>query len=212
MVSRKGVHRWFVAYFIFSATSPALSQQCNTADNPTCGHEKAFDALCCPYPNICYWANRQKQAACCPAGQTCLTGGEGGEPASTITPVVRTTLSTIAQPESTTSTYTYTEPHSTTAVVPVGPPATTISTIQQPITTTQYTQSASTTTYAVTTTGENPTTTIVTGASGQTAPGGGSYVTGDGTLVSAKAAPHASVDASTAFLISLITAFIGIMT
>ena len=201
MASRNGIQLGRILFFLLALSSPAFSQ-CNTSDNPTCGKDKRFDALCCPYPNICYWADRQQNAACCPAGQTCLTGGQGGEPVSTITPVIKTTLSTIAQPESTT-TYVQSPVTRTTAVIPVNPPTTTISTIQQSITTT--TSPVPTTT---------PTTTVVTGGGPATspAPGGGAYITGDGVLVTAEAPPTTSRATTLAIYLALLSTFAGVIT
>lgn len=167
--------------------SPLLFQSCNTQNNPTCGKDKRFDALCCPYPNICYWANRQQQAACCPAGQTCLTGGSAGEPVSTITPVVKTTLSTVR--ESTTYTQPPPPPATTASIIPIVPVTSTLSTIQNPVTTTTTLPRSTT---SPTTTYVAPSTTTVSGESSTRSTtatvttrssGGPAYVTGDGVLV-----------------------------
>lgn len=53
-------------------TSSVHSQSCNTDQNPTCRGQSAFNSLCCPYPSVCYWADRYRSVGCCPSGQTCL--------------------------------------------------------------------------------------------------------------------------------------------
>lgn len=60
-------------------TIPSLTlAQCNTDQNPYCRGNRQFEAICCPYPNVCYWADRQGTPACCSAGQVCLDGAGGG--------------------------------------------------------------------------------------------------------------------------------------
>lgn len=46
--------------------------QCNTDQNPYCKGNDKFEAICCPSPNVCYWADREGTPACCPAGQVCI--------------------------------------------------------------------------------------------------------------------------------------------
>jgi hypothetical protein len=50
----------------------AQSLRCNTNQNPYCAGNDDFESLCCPSPNVCYWADRQGTPACCPYGQVCL--------------------------------------------------------------------------------------------------------------------------------------------
>lgn len=79
-----------------------VSQGCNTNSNPYCRGVAQFEALCCPYPNVCYWSNRNGQPACCPAGQSCLANAAGVTttaaatqpvtPTSTVTVVVTSTI------------------------------------------------------------------------------------------------------------------------
>lgn len=49
-----------------------VAAQCRTNENPYCAGNDDFEAICCTYPNVCYWADRQGTPACCPAGQWCL--------------------------------------------------------------------------------------------------------------------------------------------
>ena len=58
--------------FLLSTTSA----QCNTDQNPYCKGNSKLESLCCPYPNVCYWADRQGTPACCPAGRSCQ-GADG---------------------------------------------------------------------------------------------------------------------------------------
>ncbi|RMZ85636.1 hypothetical protein DV737_g581, partial [Chaetothyriales sp. CBS 132003] len=74
------------------------SEGCNTDQNPYCKGNKQFEQLCCPYPDVCYWADRAGTPACCPAGQSCQAVGgviTAALPATTVytTPVVVETAS-----------------------------------------------------------------------------------------------------------------------
>jgi hypothetical protein len=52
-----------------------LSQACvATSQNPYCDPSFA-NLICCPSPNVCYWADRQGTPACCAQGQVCGVGG-----------------------------------------------------------------------------------------------------------------------------------------
>lgn len=92
----------------FSSLSWAQSP-CGTDQNPYCAGNALFEQLCCTYPNVCYWANRDGQPACCPYGQVC----DGTAPYSTrttiITPITITsihpTTKTTAPPPSTITSY-----------------------------------------------------------------------------------------------------------
>lgn len=55
---------------------------CNTNQNPYCAGNSIFEQICCPYPNVCYWQNRNGQPGCCPAGQVC----DGSSPYTPPTP------------------------------------------------------------------------------------------------------------------------------
>lgn len=50
----------------------AALAQCNTDQNPYCRGNDDFEAICCTYPNVCYWADREGTPACCPAGSVCI--------------------------------------------------------------------------------------------------------------------------------------------
>lgn len=50
----------------------AVQGQCNTDQNPYCRGNDDFEAICCTYPNVCYWADREGTPACCPAGSVCI--------------------------------------------------------------------------------------------------------------------------------------------
>lgn len=76
-----------------------LSQACaETAQNPYCDPSFA-NLICCPSPNVCYWADRNKTPGCCAQGQVCGVGG-GGE----ITPQPGPTLTTTQETEPTETT------------------------------------------------------------------------------------------------------------
>ncbi|RMZ88484.1 hypothetical protein DV736_g4287, partial [Chaetothyriales sp. CBS 134916] len=95
--------------------SLVLSQGCNTDQNPYCKGNKQFEQLCCPYPSVCYWADRAGTPACCPAGQSCQAAG-GVITAPLPTTTIYTTPVTVetASEQSTVTSY-VTNP--TTAVV-----------------------------------------------------------------------------------------------
>lgn len=84
--------------------------QCNTDQNPYCAGNSALEALCCTYPSVCYWSNRNGDAACCPAGTDC--SGDGGPL------LVDNTPSPVTQVQQSTyyvaNTYSYTEPQTST--------------------------------------------------------------------------------------------------
>ncbi|KAK5939211.1 hypothetical protein PMZ80_008514 [Knufia obscura] len=61
---------------VLTLFTPPTSAQCNTDQNPSCAGNSAFEALCCAPGNICYWSNRNGDAACCQAGTDCQ--GDGG--------------------------------------------------------------------------------------------------------------------------------------
>lgn len=61
----------FSSLFLLLLTSFTSAQQCDTADNPYCRGNDKFNQICCNWPNVCYWADRQGTPACCPAGQVC---------------------------------------------------------------------------------------------------------------------------------------------
>jgi hypothetical protein len=49
-----------------------VQAQCNTDQNPYCRGNAQLEALCCPYPNVCYWSNRNGDPACCAYGEVCI--------------------------------------------------------------------------------------------------------------------------------------------
>jgi hypothetical protein len=73
---------------IFLLPTSVLSQACaETGQNPHCDPSFA-NLICCPYPNVCYWADRQKTPGCCAQGSVCGVGGGG---AITVPPPALTT-------------------------------------------------------------------------------------------------------------------------
>jgi hypothetical protein len=127
--------------------SYVLSQACAaTSQNPRC--DPSFSNLiCCPYPNVCYWADRQKTPGCCPQGQVCGVGGGGvvtpaPEPETTITapaPEPETTITAPAPEPETTITATAPAPEpETTITAPAPAPEATITTADQPTCTTTW--------------------------------------------------------------------------
>jgi len=91
-------------FSISGAQSP-----CGTDQNPYCAGNDLFEQICCSYPNVCYWANRDGQPACCPYGQVC----DGVAPYTTRTTIIapstitsiRPTTITTAPPLSTITSY-----------------------------------------------------------------------------------------------------------
>lgn len=67
---------------------------CGTDQNPYCAGNDLFEQICCSYPNVCYWANRDGQPACCPYGQVC----DGIAPYSTRTTIIAPTTITSIHP------------------------------------------------------------------------------------------------------------------
>lgn len=62
-----------ISIILYLSTS-VLSQACvETSQNPHCDPSFA-NLICCPYPNVCYWADRQGTPACCAYGQVCGVG------------------------------------------------------------------------------------------------------------------------------------------
>ncbi|KAK5060215.1 hypothetical protein LTR84_010100 [Exophiala bonariae] len=94
---------------VFLSCLSSAQSPCGTDQNPYCAGDALFEQLCCSYPNVCYWANRDGQPACCPYGQVC----DGLAPYSTrttfITPITitstRPTTITTAPPRSTITSY-----------------------------------------------------------------------------------------------------------
>lgn len=105
----------FVLYLSFIALFAGFTTaQCNTNQNPHCAGEPQFEKLCCQYPAVCYWSNRNGVPACCAAGQDCRAdGGPGTTVVLPVTYVQVTTAyatSVITQPR---QTVTYTPPATT---------------------------------------------------------------------------------------------------
>ncbi|KIW99764.1 uncharacterized protein Z518_10692 [Rhinocladiella mackenziei CBS 650.93] len=63
---------------------------CGTDQNPYCAGNDVFEQLCCPYPNVCYWQNRDGAPGCCPAGQVCDGDTPYYTPVSTLQPTTIT--------------------------------------------------------------------------------------------------------------------------
>ena len=60
---------------------------CGTDQNPSCKGNSVLEAICCPYPNVCYWQNNGSPG-CCAYGQSC----DGSSPNTT--PTTTTTCTT----------------------------------------------------------------------------------------------------------------------
>ncbi|KIY01957.1 uncharacterized protein Z520_02095 [Fonsecaea multimorphosa CBS 102226] len=86
---------------------------CGTDQNPYCAGDSTFEQLCCPYPDVCYWQNRNGDPGCCPAGQVC----DGSSPyyTSTLQPTPTLQTTTI-HPSTITVTPTPAPPPPTTVV------------------------------------------------------------------------------------------------
>ncbi len=54
-----------------AGTTTVVGNSCGTDQNPYCAGNSVLEQLCCPYPNVCYWQNRNGDPGCCPAGQWC---------------------------------------------------------------------------------------------------------------------------------------------
>lgn len=83
---------------ILLVCAPITTAQCLTNQNPYCAGNADFEKICCTYPNVCYWADRQGTPACCPAGQVCIDRGGitiAPQPIVTITPTPTTVQPTI---------------------------------------------------------------------------------------------------------------------
>lgn len=113
-----------------------VNAQCNTDQNPYCAGNSQFEQICCTYPDICYWSNRDGTPACCQSGSDCR--GDGGPAPSVVaftavqqtTYYVETVYSTV-QPQTSTVVYYYTSEQPTTTYVPP-PQYTSFSTIVTP--------------------------------------------------------------------------------
>jgi hypothetical protein len=64
-----------VLLLISFLVSQVRAQSCNTNQNPYCAGNSQFAQLCCPYPAVCYYADRYGAVACCQAGQICRGTG-----------------------------------------------------------------------------------------------------------------------------------------
>jgi hypothetical protein len=72
---------------VLCSSTVTVANNCGTNQNPYCKGNSVLEQLCCPYPNVCYWENRNGDAACCPAGQVC----DGSYPYYTPTTYISTT-------------------------------------------------------------------------------------------------------------------------
>jgi hypothetical protein len=125
--------RWAHLAVVLLTVVGVTGQQCDTGSNPYCrGNSEFVDNLCCNYPNVCYWADRQGTPACCPAGQWCLDGqGQQVTPQAQYTTVAPAPA---PAPEPTTI-YTTVSPQNTptrTITQQTQPTQQTITTTQQP--------------------------------------------------------------------------------
>lgn len=72
---RASSHAIALISIILCFSTSVLSQGCEaTSRNPYCDPSFA-NLICCPSPNVCYWADRQGTPACCADGQVCGVGG-----------------------------------------------------------------------------------------------------------------------------------------
>ncbi len=79
----------FLAWLSVVLPSTRAQNGCGTDQNPYCAGNSVLEQLCCPYPNVCYWQNRDGEPGCCPAGQVC----DGSSPYyPPTTPVPTTTV------------------------------------------------------------------------------------------------------------------------
>ncbi|KIW34545.1 uncharacterized protein PV07_01322 [Cladophialophora immunda] len=88
-----GSYVFAVIVTLLSALGPrstAAQNSCGTDQNPYCAGDSTFEQICCPYPNVCYWQNRNGEPGCCPAGQVC----DGSSPYYPSTPQPTPTLQT----------------------------------------------------------------------------------------------------------------------
>ncbi|EXJ68640.1 uncharacterized protein A1O5_08434 [Cladophialophora psammophila CBS 110553] len=92
--------------------SAVAQNSCGTDQNPYCAGDSTFEQICCPYPNVCYWQNRNGEPGCCPAGQVC-DGSSYYPPTPQPTPTLQTTT---LHPSTITITPTPASPPSTTVV------------------------------------------------------------------------------------------------
>ena len=96
---------------ILLALIPLAVAQCLTDQNPYCAGNAEFEKLCCTYPDVCYWADRQGTPGCCPAGEFCRDqNGFTVTPQPIYTtiqpvPVQPTTIYTTVNPPQTKTTY-----------------------------------------------------------------------------------------------------------
>jgi hypothetical protein len=74
MSSRQNRRSALILILVSFLTSHVLAQ-CNTNQNPHCAGNSKFEQLCCPYPAVCYYANRYGGVACCQPGQQCYGDG-----------------------------------------------------------------------------------------------------------------------------------------
>ncbi|KIV87011.1 hypothetical protein PV11_02584 [Exophiala sideris] len=79
---------------------------CGTDQNPSCKGNSAFESLCCPSPNVCYWQNNG-QPGCCPNGESCNGNSPWTTPTTTCTTTPTTTWSTTTSCMTTTPTTTW---------------------------------------------------------------------------------------------------------
>lgn len=111
------IHPLIQAISLLSLILTLVEAQCNTDQNPYCAGNDQFEQLCCPYPNVCYWQNRNGDPGCCPAGQACIDGGGGDvtQPQPQPQPVYSTVTSQQQQLSTITSYISHQQPTATAA-------------------------------------------------------------------------------------------------
>ncbi|EHY54323.1 hypothetical protein ABEF92_008776 [Exophiala dermatitidis] len=99
---------------LFTSLVRATAQDdCGTNQNPYCAGNSLLESLCCPYPNVCYWQNRDGAPGCCPQGQVC-----NGQPYNAPTTWHATTIvATTTEKSKSTSTH---HASTVTSFVPAG--------------------------------------------------------------------------------------------
>jgi hypothetical protein len=88
-----------ILLLVSSLISHVCAQSCDTNQNPYCAGDSQFAQLCCPYPAVCYYANRYGAVGCCQPGQICRGTGATIIPVQTtqITQIIQTTYTTQMQ-------------------------------------------------------------------------------------------------------------------
>jgi hypothetical protein len=126
MSSRQNRRSALILILVSFLTSQVLAQ-CNTDQNPYCAGNSKFEQLCCPYPAVCYYANRYGGVGCCQPGQKCY--GNGVTIAPTLILVSTPAITQTVQPTQMTQTIQATQNGGySTITVTGGIPAATVAT------------------------------------------------------------------------------------